>query len=58
MSKGHRRRPTEIPLEEADLKWNISFAKTDEERVAAVAALAEYYDKQKSAYIEKRITGM
>jgi len=55
VSKGQRRRPTEIPLEEADLKWNLAFAKTEEERKEAEEALLEYYDRCKSVYIEKRI---
>jgi len=54
MSKGHRRRPVEIPLEESDLRWNITFAKTDEEKQIAIEALARYFEKRKSSYIEKR----
>ena len=55
MSKGHRRRPVEIPVEEADLRWDVAFAKTDEERNVAIEALAKYFKKKKSSYIEKRV---
>lgn len=55
MSKGYRRRPTVIPLEEADLRWNITFAKTEVLKKLAEEKLAEYYERRKTSYIEKRI---
>lgn len=53
MSKGDRRRQAEIPLEETNLHWDIVFAKTEEEKKLAKLALTEYFEKRKSAYIEK-----
>ena len=55
MSKGHQRRPTEISLEEANLKWDVTFANTELERQVAIERLEKYYEKRKTAYIEKRI---
>ena len=55
MSKGHQRRPTEISLEEANLKWDVTFANTELERQVAIERLEKYYEKRKTAYIEKRM---
>ena len=55
MSKGHQRRPTEISIEESDLKWDVTFAKTELERQVAIKRLEKYYEKRKTTYIEKRI---
>ena len=53
--KGHQRRPIEITQEEADLHWDLTFAKSDEAVQQAKEALQKYYEKRKTAYIEKRI---
>lgn len=58
MSKGHKRRPIEISVEEADLQWDLTFAETDEAKHQAKKALEKYYEKRKKGYIEKRSMGM
>ena len=55
MSKGHQRRPVEISMELANLRWDIVFAKTEQLRKEAEEALIQYYEKKKTAYIEKRM---
>ncbi len=53
MGKGHMRRPSIIPVEEADLKWDVAFAETQLVRDVAQEALDKYYKRKKKSYIEK-----